>query len=95
MFRNALVLPIAFGTIFAALSAAHARPLHPGLFLTGQSEAQVRAITAETRRVFPMAEVIVTYDIGLRSYTVQVKPHFTTHESGGGSGDGGGGAGAE
>lgn len=92
MIRNALVLPIALGTIFVALSAAQARPLQPGLFLTGQSEAQVQAIVAETRRAHPSAEVIVTYDVGFRAYTVEVKPSTTTHETGGGEGSSGGGA---
>jgi hypothetical protein len=96
MFKKALVLPVAFGAIFATMSTAQARPLQPGLFLTGQNEAQVQVIVAETRREYPTAEVIVTYDIGFRSYTVEVKPNSATQESGGADGNGGGdGGGAE
>ncbi len=86
--RKSLILPVAFGTIFAALSAAQARPLQPVTVVTGQTEAQARAIVAEAREAYPNAEVQVTYDWGRRSFTVEMKPHDGNSGIGGGEGVG-------
>lgn len=87
--RKTLILPVAFGSLFAALSTAHARPVQPGAFVTAPTETQAQAIVEETLRLHPSAEVHVSYDVGTRRYTVEVKPRETGGDTGAGEGAGG------
>lgn len=92
MRKSLLILPVALGTIFSAFFSAQARPVYPGLVMSGQTEAQARAAVAEVRETYPNAEVVVGYDWGRRSFTVEVKPRDTANPGGGGDAGGEGGA---
>lgn len=82
--RQSLVLPIAVGLVGAALATASAAPLRPGTALSGLTPAQAEAVAAETREGSPHAEILVSYDLGTRTYTVEAKDRPASPSNGDG-----------
>jgi hypothetical protein len=65
-----LALPLAF---LVAGEAAAQRALTPGEFFSGLTESGAEVLAAQSREAFPGAMVETSFDIGLGTWTVDVR----------------------